>query len=518
MKPETHPINVTWQKCLLLGRKAMTNLDRVLKSRDIILQTKVCIGKAVVFPVVTSWQMCELDHQEGWVLKNWCFQTAVLEKTLESPLVREEIKPVNHKGNQPWIFNGRTDAEAEAPNWFIGKEPDAGKDWGQEEKEAIEDEKMGWCHWLSGHEFEQTPGASEGQGILVCFSAGVAKSRTQRLSPRAKHSSGGDSAERWKVSWLFTSEGISTRGEALCSAELEVRSRLPSTLAPRRAAGRAVTASFSSTGHLGADIKAESSLLRRSCACKIVTAPSPSFPAVQTMILHISLPPSRPSSISIRTAWDEHCPKSSFKSLPHHKRADASHGSFSLLEVRSPHPVCRITASPETTGAVTSAHPAAAPALHETLVPPLSLFRTHLMSLHGCWWPPFIHFSGLLGLLRASAFDLSQSLLSHQMVLVEKSAIDSTHYRMAAGRHRWSWFSNCLSSLWAAKVKLSFSLSTAHPPPLPNVLPLSGRGKMVMVTRDSGHHAQVTASLGSLRLVSYPNPKRTFFWQCLKVL
>lgn len=142
--------------------------------------------------------------------------------------------------------------------------------------------------------------------------------------------------------------------------------------------------SFSSTGRLGADIKAESSLLRRSCACKIVTAPSPSFPAVQTMILHFSLPPSRPSSISIGTARDEHCPKSSFKSLPQHKRADASHGSFSLLEVRSPQPVCRITASPETAGAVTSAHPVAAPALHETLVPLLSLFRTHLVALHGC--------------------------------------------------------------------------------------------------------------------------------------
>ena len=154
MKTETHLINVTWQRCLLLWRKAMTNLDRVLKSRDIILQKKVCIGKAMVFPVVIYRRMCELDHQEGWVPKNWCFQTVVL-KTLESLLNSKEIKPVNPKGNQPWICNGRTDVEAEAPNWLIEKEPDAGKDWGQQEKGAIEDEMVGWYHWLNGHEFSK---------------------------------------------------------------------------------------------------------------------------------------------------------------------------------------------------------------------------------------------------------------------------------------------------------------------------------------------------------------------------
>ena len=120
--------------------------------------------------------MWELDHKEGWALKNWCFWTVVLEKTLESPLDCKEIQPVNPKGNQPWIFIGRTDAETEAPllwppdvkTWFIRKDPDAGKDWGQEEKGMTEDEIVGWHHWLNGHEFEQASGDGEGQGSLVC--------------------------------------------------------------------------------------------------------------------------------------------------------------------------------------------------------------------------------------------------------------------------------------------------------------------------------------------------------------
>ena len=95
-------------------------------------------------------QMWELDHKEGWALKNWCFQTVVLEKTIESPLDSKEIKAVNPKGNQSWIFIGKTDAEAKAPilwppdvkNWLVGKDPDAGKDWGQEEKGATEDEMV----------------------------------------------------------------------------------------------------------------------------------------------------------------------------------------------------------------------------------------------------------------------------------------------------------------------------------------------------------------------------------------
>ena len=121
-------------------------------------------------------QMWELGHKEGWALKNWCFWTVVLEKTLESPLDCKEINPVHPKGNQSWIFIGRTDAKAEAPilwspdakSWLIGKDPDAGKDWEQEEKGTTEDEMVGWHHKLNGCEFEQTLGDGEGQGSLNC--------------------------------------------------------------------------------------------------------------------------------------------------------------------------------------------------------------------------------------------------------------------------------------------------------------------------------------------------------------
>ena len=107
-------------------------------------------------------RMEDLNPKEGWALKNWCFWTVVLQKTLKSPLDSREIKPVNPKGNPPWIFIGRTDAEAETPilwlpdakNWLIGKDPDAGKDWRWEEKGMIENEMVGWHHWLHGHEFE----------------------------------------------------------------------------------------------------------------------------------------------------------------------------------------------------------------------------------------------------------------------------------------------------------------------------------------------------------------------------
>ena len=98
--------------------------------------------------------MGELDNKEAWVLKNWYFWIMVLEKILESPLDDKEIKPVNPKGNQPWISLGRTDAEADAKTWLIGKDPDAGKDWGQEEKGATKDGMVGWHHRLNGHEFE----------------------------------------------------------------------------------------------------------------------------------------------------------------------------------------------------------------------------------------------------------------------------------------------------------------------------------------------------------------------------
>jgi len=119
-----------------------------------------------------------VGHKKGWALKNWCFGTVVLEKTLESPLDCKEMKRVDPKGNQPWIVIGRTDAEAEPPilwpsnrkSRLTGKDPDAGKNWRQEEKGTTEDEMVGWYHWLNGHDFEQIPGNSEWQGSLACCS------------------------------------------------------------------------------------------------------------------------------------------------------------------------------------------------------------------------------------------------------------------------------------------------------------------------------------------------------------
>ena len=147
------------KRCLLFGRKVMTNLDSIFKSRDITLPTKVRLVKVIVFPVVTYG--CELDYKESWALKNWCFSTVLLEKILESPLDCKESQPVHPKGNQSWIFIRMTDAEAEtrivwppdAKNRFIGKDSDAGKDWRQEEKGTAEDEMIGWHHWLNGYEF-----------------------------------------------------------------------------------------------------------------------------------------------------------------------------------------------------------------------------------------------------------------------------------------------------------------------------------------------------------------------------
>ena len=144
---------------LLLGKKDMTNLDRILKSGDITLPTNAHLVKAIVFPVVMYG--CESWTIKSWVLKNWCFWIVVLEKTLESPLDCKEIQPVHPKGDKSWVFIGRTDAEAETPilwppyakSWLIGKDPDAGKDWGQEEKGTTEDEMVGWHHCLDGHGF-----------------------------------------------------------------------------------------------------------------------------------------------------------------------------------------------------------------------------------------------------------------------------------------------------------------------------------------------------------------------------
>ena len=120
--------------------------------------------------------MWEFDCEESWELKNWCFWTVALEKTLESPLGCKEIQPVHPKGDQSWVFIGRTDGKAETPilwpprakSWLIGKDSDAGRDWGQEEKGTIEDEMVEWHHRLDGRESEWTPGVGDGQGGLAC--------------------------------------------------------------------------------------------------------------------------------------------------------------------------------------------------------------------------------------------------------------------------------------------------------------------------------------------------------------
>ena len=153
----TAPVN---RICLLLGRKAMTNLDNILKSRDSTLPTKVHPVKAMVFPVVMcgceSWTIKKAEYWRIDAFELYCW------RRLKSPLDCKGIWPVHPKGNQSWIFIGRADAEAETPilwpldakNWLIWKDPDAGKDWRWEEKGMTEDVMVGWHHWLSGHEFE----------------------------------------------------------------------------------------------------------------------------------------------------------------------------------------------------------------------------------------------------------------------------------------------------------------------------------------------------------------------------
>ena len=156
----------------------LCSLDSILKSRDITLPTKVHLVKAMVFPVVMygceSWTGKKAEHP-----KNCCFWTVVLEKILESLLDCKEIQPVHSKGDWFWVFFRRNDAKAETPvlwlphvkSWLIGKNSDAGRDWGQEEKETTEDEMAGWHHRLDGCEFEWTPGVGDGQGGLACCSS-----------------------------------------------------------------------------------------------------------------------------------------------------------------------------------------------------------------------------------------------------------------------------------------------------------------------------------------------------------
>ena len=166
----------------------MTNLDSVLKNRDIVNK---CLSSQVYgFSSGHVW-MWELDPKESWKLKNWCFWTVVLEKTLESPLDCKEIQPVHPQGRKSWVFIGRADVEAESPilwppdakSWLIWKDVDDGKDWGQE-KWTTEDEMVGWHHQLNGHGFGWTPGVGDGQGGLVFYGSWGRKESdmTERLN------------------------------------------------------------------------------------------------------------------------------------------------------------------------------------------------------------------------------------------------------------------------------------------------------------------------------------------------
>ena len=163
------------KRSLLLGRKAMTNLGQHITKHRQYFADKGLSSQIYGFSSGHGW-MWELDHKESWMPKNWCFWTVVLGKTLESPLDSKDIKPVNHNENQSWIFIGRTDAEApilwppDAMSQLIRKDPDVGKDWGQEEKGMTEDEMVGWHHQLNGHVFEQPLGVGDGQGSLACWS------------------------------------------------------------------------------------------------------------------------------------------------------------------------------------------------------------------------------------------------------------------------------------------------------------------------------------------------------------
>jgi len=160
------------ERRLLLGIKVMINLDSILKSRHYFANK----GPSSQGYGFFQWSCMDVRVGLWWKLKNWCFWTVVLEKSLESLLDCKEIQPVHPKGDQSWVFIGRTDAEAEtlifwpphAKSWLTGKNPDAGRDWGQEEKGMTEDEMAGWHHRLDGHESEWTPGVGDGQGGLAC--------------------------------------------------------------------------------------------------------------------------------------------------------------------------------------------------------------------------------------------------------------------------------------------------------------------------------------------------------------
>ena len=167
-----------FKRCLLLGRKAMTKLDSIFKSRDLTLPTKVHLVKAMVFPVVMygceSWTIKKAEHRRIDAFERCCWRSL-----LRVPLDCKEIQPVHPKGNQFWVFIGRTNAEAETPvlwppdvkNWLIRKDPDAGKDWRQEEKGTTKEQMVGMHHQLNEREFEWAPGVGDGQGGLACCSS-----------------------------------------------------------------------------------------------------------------------------------------------------------------------------------------------------------------------------------------------------------------------------------------------------------------------------------------------------------
>ena len=167
-------------------KESCRNLDSLLESRDITLPAKVHLVKVMVFPVVMygceSWSIKNAECQRTDTFELWCWR-----RLLESPLDCKRIKPVHPKGNQSWVFTGRTDVDSEAPilwppeakNWLIRKDPDTVKDWRQEEKGTTEDEMVRWNHRLNGHEFEQDLGVGNRQGSLACCSPWVIKSWTQ---------------------------------------------------------------------------------------------------------------------------------------------------------------------------------------------------------------------------------------------------------------------------------------------------------------------------------------------------
>ena len=174
---------------LHLGKKAMAKLDSIKKQRH-HFANKDTYSLSYCFSGSHVW-IWELDHKEGWLLMNWCYGLWCW-RTLESPLDSKEIQPVHSKGNQSWIFIGRTDPEAEAPilwlpdakSQLITKDPDAGKNWSQEKKGTTQDKMFGWHYWLNGHKFEQALGDHEGQGSLVCGSTQGRKESdmTERLN------------------------------------------------------------------------------------------------------------------------------------------------------------------------------------------------------------------------------------------------------------------------------------------------------------------------------------------------